>query len=166
MSTLLERPIKINRIVTTSTAHARAIEDPIRAKVVEMLYKQSLSADQITQRLKKVGFNKALTTIRHHLEVLKVSGMIEITRIDEQRGAVTKYYGTSVRLMSFQPPDDFETKYSKIISKTSAKLEKILQGLDISSDAPKGKKSEEYSQYLMVEIMNRAVTNVLENPKH
>ncbi|MDH3618319.1 MAG: hypothetical protein OEM89_06305 [Nitrosopumilus sp.] len=28
MSTLLENPIKVNRIVTTSIEHARAIEDP------------------------------------------------------------------------------------------------------------------------------------------
>jgi transcriptional regulator, ArsR family len=37
MSTLLEKPIKVNRIVTTSIQHARAIEDPARAKVVELI---------------------------------------------------------------------------------------------------------------------------------
>jgi hypothetical protein len=41
MSTLLEKPIKVNRIVTTSVEHARAIEDPARAKIVEILYHQA-----------------------------------------------------------------------------------------------------------------------------
>ena len=102
MSTLLEKPIKVNRTVTTSIEHARAIEDPARAKVVEILYHQSLSANQITTALKKAGFKKALTTVRHHLEILKVSGLIEIVRIEESRGAITKYYSTSIKLLGFQ----------------------------------------------------------------
>ena len=77
MSTLLEKQITVNRIVTTSVKHARAIEDPARAKVVEILYRQALSADQITSALKKAGYKKALTTVRHHLEILKKSGLID-----------------------------------------------------------------------------------------
>lgn len=163
MSTLLEKPIKVNRIVTTSVEHARAIEDPARAKIVEILYRQALSAEQITSALKKSGFKKALTTIRHHLEILKESGLIEIVKIEESRGAITKFYGTSTKLLDFQTPDDFDSKYSKLIDTTSTKIEKILKGLTPKTEKSKGKKSEEYSQYLVMEIMNRAMTNVLEN---
>lgn len=163
MSTLLEKPIKVNRIVTTSIEHARAIEDPARAKIVEILYHQALSADQITNALKKSGFKKALTTIRHHLEILKESGLIEIVKIEESRGAITKFYSTSTKLLDFETPEDFELKYSKLIENTSSKIEKILKGLTPKTGKTKGKKSEEYSQYLVMEIMNRAMTNVLEN---
>ena len=163
MSTLLEKQIKVNRIVTTSIEHARAIEDPARAKIVEILYHQALSADQITTALKKSGFKKALTTIRHHLEILKESGLIEIVKIEESRGAITKFYSTSTKLLGFETPDDFDSKYSKLIDNTSTKIEKILKGLTPKTAKSKGKKSEEYSQYLVMEIMNRAMTNVLEN---
>jgi len=163
MSTLLEKQIKVNRIVTTSIEHARAIEDPLRAKIVGLLYHQSLSADQICTALKKTGHKKALTTIRHHLEILKESRLIEIARIEESRGAIKKYYGTSTRLLGFQTPEDFDSKYSKIIDNTSYKIEKILKGMTPKTGKSKGKKSKEYSQYLLVEIMNRAMTNVLEN---
>ncbi len=163
MSTLLEKQIKVNRIVTTSIEHARAIEDPARAKVMEMLYRQSLSADQICSALKKTGYKKALTTVRHHLDILKVSGLIEIVKIEESRGAITKYYSTSTKLLDFETPKDFDLKYSKIIDNTSSKIEKILKGISPKTKS-KGKKSEGYSQYLVLEIMNRAMTNVLENP--
>lgn len=163
MSTLLEKPIKVNRIVTTSIEHARAIEDPARAKIVELLYHQTLSADQITTALKKSGFKKALTTIRHHLEILKESGLIEIVKIEEYRGAIRKFYSTSTKLLDFEIPEDFESKYSKLIDNTSTKIEKILKGLAPKTGKTKGKKSEEYSQYLVMEIMNRAMTNVLED---
>ena len=161
MSTLLEKQITVNRIVTTSIKHARAIEDPARAKVVEILYRQALSADQITSALKKAGYKKALTTVRHHLEILKNSGLIEIVKIEESRGAIKKYYGTSTKLLDFQTPEDFDSTYSKIITNTSTKIEKILKGLTPKTKS-KGKKSQEYSQYLVMEIMNRAMTNVLE----
>ena len=115
MSTLLEKEIKVNRIVTTSTDDARAIEDPARAKIVEILYRQTMSADQISTALKKHGFKKALTTVRHHLEILKNSGLIEIARIEESRGAITKFYSTSTKLLDFQTPENFDSTYSKII---------------------------------------------------
>ncbi len=165
MSTLLEKQITVNRIVTTSIKHARAIEDPARAKIVEILYRQAFSADQITNALKKEGYKKALTTVRHHLGILKTSGLIEIVKIEESRGAIKKYYGTSTKLLGFQTPEDFDSKYSKIIDNTSAKIEKVLKDLAPKTTKLKGKKSKEYSQYLVVEIMNRAMTNVLENSK-
>ncbi len=163
MSTLLEKQIKVNRIVTTSIEHARAIEDPARAKIVEILYHQALSADQICNALKKTGYKKALTTVRHHLDILKESGLIEIARIEESRGAITKFYSTSTKLLDFQTPEDFDSKYSKVIDNTSTKIEKILKGLTPKTTKSKSKKSAEYSQYLVMEIMNRAMTNVLEN---
>jgi len=162
MSTLLEKQIRVNRIVTTSIQHARAIEDPARAKVMEILYRQALSADQITSALKKAGYKKALTTVRHHMEILKNSGLIEIVKIEESRGAIKKYYGTSTKLLDFQTPEDFDSEYSKIINDTSTKIEKILKGLTPRTTKSKGKKSKEYSQYLVMEIMNRAMTNILE----
>jgi len=165
MSTLLEKKIKVNRIVTTSIQHARAIEDPARAKIVEMLYHQALSAIQITSALKKAGYKKALTTVRHHLEILKNSGLIEIVKIEESRGAIKKYYGTSIKLLDFKAPEDFDSKYSKIIDITSNKIEKIVKGLTPKTIKSKSRKSKEYSQYLVMEIMNRATTNVLENSK-
>jgi DNA-binding transcriptional ArsR family regulator len=167
MSTLLEKPIKVNRIVTTSIEHARAIEDPARAKIMEILYKNSLSAEQISNELKKTGYKKALTTVRHHLEILKDSGLVQIVKIEESRGAITKFYSTATKLLGYEAPEDFDSKYSKIIDSTSVKIEKILKGLvPKTTKAKKGKNSDptDYSQYLVMEIMNRAMTSVLENP--
>jgi len=130
-----------------------------------MLYHQALSAIEITSALKKVGYKKALTTVRHHLEILKNSGLIEIVKIEESRGAIKKYYGTSIKLLDFKAPEDFDSKYSKIIDITSNKIEKIVKGLTPKTIKSKSRKSKEYSQYLVMEIMNRATTNVLENSK-
>jgi len=167
MSTLLEKEIKVNRILTTSVKHARAIEDPARSKIIEILYHRALSADQISNELKKTGYKKALTTVRHHLDILKESGLIEIAKIEESRGSITKFYSTSTKLLGYAAPDDFDSKYSKVIDSTSVKIEKILRNLTpktTKAKKTKGKNSEGYSQYLVMEIMNRAMTNIMENP--
>ncbi len=169
MSTLLEKPIRINRTVTTNSDIARAIDDTARVRILKILYHKKLNAEQILNELKKTGYNKALTTIRHHLDILKNSGLIEIVRIQESRGAITKYYGTSTKLLEFQIPKDFDSKYSKVIQTTSNKIEKIMK--TISQKTPSKIKSqkltdqENYNQYLLMEIVNRAMTNVLENSK-
>ena len=169
MSTLLEKPIKVNRILTTTGKHAKAIEDPARVKILKILYNRQLSAEQILSELKKIGYDKALTTIRHHLDVLKTCGLIEIVKIQETRGAVTKFYGTSTKLLEYEIPQDFDSRYSKIIQTTSDKMTKLVKTLS-QKTMPKSKTKkiddpEEYQQYILIEILNRALTNVLENSK-
>ena len=61
-------------------------------------------------------------------------------RIQESRGAITKYYGTSTKLLEFQIPKDFDSKYSKVIQTTSDKIEKIMK--TISQKTPSKIKSQ------------------------
>jgi len=167
MSTLLEKPIRVNRIVTSSALQAKAIEDSTRSKILKILYNKQLSAEQILQELKKTGYKKALTTIRHHLDILKISGLIQLVKIQESRGAITKFYGTSTKLLEFDTPDDFDSKYADLIKTTSGKIEKIVNNISQKTNS-KNKKSnynENYNQYLLLEIVNRALTDVLENTK-
>jgi len=169
MSTLVEKKIQVNRILTMNPNQARAINEPVRARIIKILYKKSLSAEQITKELRKTGYKKALTTIRHHLEILKETGLIEIVKIEETRGAITKFYSTTTKLLGFEIPDDFDAKYLTVIKNTSTKMEKLLKSIGPKTKSKtKNKKTsdpEGYSQYLLVEIVNRAMTNVLENPK-
>ena len=163
MSTLLEKQISVNRILVTNIDHAKAIDDPARAKIVQMLYNKNLNAEQITSQLKKVGHKKALTTTRHHLDILKESGLIEIVKIEERRGAITKFYGTSTKLLDYETPKDFDQKYSSLIKSTSSKLQKIVNTMSKKTGkTTKSNTKREFNQYLMMEIVNRAMTNVLE----
>ena len=162
MSVLLEKKISVNNILTVNTICAKAIEDEIRAKILQLLYKKRLNAVQITKRLKKLGYKKALTTIRHHIEILKDAGLIEVIKIEESRGGITKYYGTSTKLIAFTIPLDFEKKYSSIIQLTSSKLEKVLNLVLKKTLKYRKSNQAEYNDYLVMEIFNRAMTNLLE----
>jgi len=51
VSVLLEKKIKVNNILTVDTICAKAIEDEIRTKILQLLYKKRLNAVQITNRI-------------------------------------------------------------------------------------------------------------------
>ena len=158
----MEKEVTIDRIMSANYDVFKALDDPIRGKIVQLLNKKQLNVEQITRRLKKFGYKKAVTTIRHHIEILKNSGLIEIVRIEESRGAITKYYGSSTKLLDFTLPLDFDENYSKLISKTSLKLGKVIG--PILKNFSKTRKIQQinYNNYIIMEIINRAVTNLLE----
>ena len=162
MSILMEKEVTIDRIMSANYDIFKALDDPIRGKIVQLLNKKQLNLEQITRRLKKFGYKKAVTTIRHHIEILKDSGLIEIVRIEESRGAITKYYGSSTKLLDFTLPLDFDENYSKLISKTSLKLGKVIS--PILKNFSKTRKIQQinYNNFIIMEIINRAMTNLLE----
>ena len=171
MSTLLQKEIKINRIVTTNVEQAKALDDPARIKILQILYHKQFSTEQIVEELHKTGYNKATTTIRHHLDVLKRAGLVEIVKMEEIRGAVMKFYGTSIKLLGYDIPPNFDSDYSKTITDASTAMQKMIKNI-IQNNISKAKKKnidkrtnaeQSYDQYLLIEIVNRALTKVLEN---
>ena len=162
MAILMEKEIGTDMIITANYEMFRALDDPIRGKIVELLNKKQLNVEQITRRLKKFGYKKAVTTIRHHIEILKDSELIEITKIEESQGAITKYYGSSTKILDFSLPPDFDENYSKIISKTSLKLEKTIGSILKNFSKTRKMQQINYNKYIVMEIMNRSITNVLE----
>jgi len=162
MSVLMEKKIKVNNILTINSVYANAIDDDARAKILQVLYKKQLSAEQIANHLKKSGHKKALTTVRHHIEILKNSGLIEIVKIKESRGGITKYYGTSTKLLAFFTPTDFDKKYSSIIKLVLPRLEKTLNLILKKTTKLRNSNQAAYSDYIIMEILNRAMTDLLE----
>ena len=162
MAILMEKEISIDRTITANNDVSRALAGPTRGKIVELLNKKQLNVEQIRRRLKKLGYKKSVTTIRHHIEILKDSGLIEITKIEESQGAITKYYGSSTKLLDFMLPSDFDENYSKTISKTTLKLDKVIG--PILKNFTKTRKMQQinYNKYIIMEIMNRSITNLLE----
>ena len=161
MVILMQKEISIDKMITANNDVSSALAGPTRGKIVELLNKKQLNVEQIRRRLKKLGYKKSVTTIRHHVEILKDSGLIEITKIEESQGAITKYYGSSTKLLDFTLPVDFDKNYSKLISKTSLKLGKIVN--PISKNFSKTRKIQQinYNNFIIMEIVNRAMTNLL-----
>ena len=83
-------------------------------------------------------------------------------KIEESRGGITKYYGTSTKLLAFTKSTDFEKKYSSVIQLATSKLEKTLNLVLKKTTKPRKLNQAEYNDYIVMEIFNRAMTNLLE----
>lgn len=170
MSTLLQKNLKVNRIITTNIEQAKALDDPARIKIIQILYHKQLSVEQIAVELSKAGYKKATTTIRHHLDILKKAKLIEIVKMEEVRGAVMKFYGTSVRLVGSSIEPNFDANYHKTITNASLKVEKILKNIATETNS-KIKRNDldghnsrnDINESFLMEIVNRAMTNIFEN---
>ena len=170
MSTLLQKELKISKILSTNADQAKALDDTARIKILQILYHKQFATEQIVEELNKIGYKKATTTIRHHLDVLKNAGLIEIVKMEEVRGAVMKYYGTSVRVMGTKLPANFETEFSKTIADTSVRLEKVIKNIAENAGSKIKKKNSKnataesnYEEHVVMEIVNRAMAKVFEN---
>ena len=63
-----------------------ALNDPVRIKILEILSHKQMTTEEIAKILRRSGHKKATTTIRHHLDILKSAGLIEVSKMVEARG--------------------------------------------------------------------------------
>jgi DNA-binding transcriptional ArsR family regulator len=132
-----------------------------------------MTAEEIAKVLGRSGFKKATTTIRHHLDTLKSAGLIEVTKMVEVRGAVMKYYMSTVRAFSYDVPDIEELP--KLINDTSSKLLRVLKSVleDKKFVTTFGGKDvcrlcecDHYKEYVALEILNAALARTLEKKEY
>lgn len=163
MAVLVRRRMDVRRTMLVSRAEAKALEDPARAKIVDILCGRTLTATQIADKLSRRGDKRALTTVRHHIDVLRTAGLVDVAKIEETRGGVTKHYGTSVRLLLHELPKDFAAKNSAAIGQATKSLAELMQNLDQKASAAPEKKADPAMRYYVVaEILNHAMTAVAE----
>jgi DNA-binding transcriptional ArsR family regulator len=171
--TFFENEVKMKGVTTLGYQSARALNDPVRIKILEILSHKQMTTEEIAKILRRSGHKKATTTIRHHLDTLKSAGLIEITKMVEVRGAVRKYYMSTLRAFSYNVPD--LEKHSKLIEDISSRLLKVLRnvhedgkfitemsGKDICSLC----KGDHYKEYVAIEVLNNALARTLESKEY
>jgi DNA-binding transcriptional ArsR family regulator len=160
--TLLQKDVKIKRVTTLNHVAAQGLGDPARIKIMEVLAQKPMAADEIAKALGSSGFKKATTTIRHHLDTLKEAGLIEVAKMVEVRGAVMKYYSPTLKVYTCEPPADLDSKAGKLVDDTSAKLVKILSGIQADKRFAALDKDGKCKEFLALEIVNAALAKATE----
>lgn len=171
--TLFQKEVRIRRVTTIGYSAAQALKDPVRIRILEILSHKQMSVDEIAKALGSLGFKKATTTIRHHLNTLKGAGLIEATRMVEVRGAVMKYYAPTIRAFSYDAPD--LEKHTKLVDDTGTKLLKVMNsiiedkkfaaafaGKDVCGQC----KNDHYKEYVALEILNAAIAKAMERKEY
>jgi DNA-binding transcriptional ArsR family regulator len=164
--TLLQKEVKVRRITTLSHQAAQGLGDPARLRILEVLAHKPMTAEEISKALASSGMKKATTTIRHHLDTLKRTGLVETSKMVEVRGAVMKYYSATVRAYSCSAPADLDAKAAKTINDASVRIAKVLSSVyGDKRFAALVEKEGKCKEFLAAEIMNAALARALETTR-
>jgi len=164
MATLLDRPTEVTRTIAIDPARAAAVADPVRSHALALLCGRALTAEQVADGLARRGRRRALTTVRHHIEVLRAAGLVDVVRVTESRGGVTKHYGTPVRMLPQAVPADFGERHAAAIGEAASAIAAIVERAGASVLPEEGKKRVDpaYRRRAVAEIVNRAMTVAME----
>jgi len=164
---LLKSDVPIREVVTTDPEKAKALENDVRAKIIDMLADEEMTIEGIHEELQRRGEDKAETTVRHHVNVLKDAGMVEIARLEEAGGGTRKYYKSNTRMFSYdlpgQRPDT--QRGAGTHNRGAANTTRVpyeTHGDDIELVAEEMKPCEycgtqHYEEFIIRELLNRAL---------
>ncbi len=164
---LFQKEIRIRKVSTLDSASAQGLADPTRIRMLDMLGRKPMTAEEIAKALDGSGHKKATTTVRHHLEMLKQAGLVETARMVEVRGAVMKYYSATIKVYDCEASKDLEKKTDKLIDDVGNKLLKILKGIHGDKRfAPLVGKNDKCTAFLAAEILNSALARAVESKEY
>ncbi|MFB6217898.1 MAG: winged helix-turn-helix domain-containing protein [Halobacteriaceae archaeon] len=168
---LLDAEVPIREIVTTDPETAKALENDARAKILDMLAEAELTVEGIQEELERRGEKKAETTVRHHVNVLKDAGMVEISRLEEAGGGTRKYYRSNTRVFSYDLPEDAEEALGPARETATGELSRLVETLykdhgdEIESVARAMQPCEycdrqHYEEFVVRELLDRALVDL------
>ncbi|MFB6156378.1 MAG: winged helix-turn-helix domain-containing protein [Haloferacaceae archaeon] len=170
---LLESDVLIRDVVTTDPESAKALENDVRAKILDMLADEEMTIEEIRAELRRRGEEKAETTVRHHVDVLKDAGMVEISRLEEAGGGTLKHYRSNTRVYSYDLPEDAEGTLAAATETATGDLESLVatlyaeHGDEIGTVAGEMKPCEycegqRYEEFVLRELLDRAFIELSE----
>src|SRR5712691_13510719 len=96
--TMPELPV---RLVINTVQQFKAINDPIRSRILGIIQNQPATAKQIADRL-----GATPGAIGHHLHVLEEAGLAQIVARRLVRGIVANYYTRTARIFKYNLPEE------------------------------------------------------------
>lgn len=171
---LFTADVSIENVITTDPQKAKALENDVRAKILDMLADEEMTIEEMHDELERRGEEKAETTVRHHVNVLKDAGMVELARLEEAGGGTLKYYRSNTRVFSYDLPEDAEATLAGASESTRDQLRAFVETLfaehgdEIRAVAEEMKPCEycstqHYEEYILRELLNRALTALSED---
>jgi DNA-binding transcriptional ArsR family regulator len=87
-------------LLVSDSAQLRAMADPFRVQLVQLLRDRARSTQEISAEL-----TVPKGTVGHHLKVLEAAGLIRVVRTRKVRAVTEKFYGRTARLFLYQTED-------------------------------------------------------------
>jgi DNA-binding transcriptional ArsR family regulator len=83
----------VDQIVVTAPAQLRAMADPLRATILDLLLERAATVAELAAAVKRPR-----STVAHHVNVLVDAGMLRVVRTRRVRAIDERYYGRTARV--------------------------------------------------------------------
>jgi DNA-binding transcriptional ArsR family regulator len=108
-----------DRLVVTAPAQLRALADPLRATILDLLLERAATVAELA-----AAVDRPKSTIAHHVNVLVDAGMLRVVRTRRVRAIDERYYGRTARTFFVgvvnRPGEDETTVHANALSVAAA----------------------------------------------
>src|ERR671911_1131271 len=87
-----------DRIVVTAPEQLRAMADPLRATILDLLLERAATVAELA-----AAAQRPKSTVAHHVNVLVEAGMLRVVRTRRVRAIDERYYGRTARVFFVGP---------------------------------------------------------------
>jgi DNA-binding transcriptional ArsR family regulator len=109
----------VDRIVVTAPAQLRAVADPLRATILELLLERAATVAELA-----AAVTRPKSTVAHHVNVLVEAGLLRVVRTRRVRAIDERFYGRTARTFMVgvvnRPGDDQTTVHANALSVAAA----------------------------------------------
>jgi DNA-binding transcriptional ArsR family regulator len=144
-----------------------AIDEPMRAMILDSLADEALTAADVHERLAERGIDRTENTVRHHINELRDAGLVDVVRFEEGRGGTTKYYGANTIVLSYSLPDSADAAVAEMVEAVQPQIADALATLteDFADDIEgvvadmqpcEHCRTQKYETYVLLTVLRRA----------
>lgn len=154
-------------IAVRDTRVSDAIDEPMRAMVLDILADETLTASEVHERLADRGIDRTENTVRHHINELRDAKLVDVVRFEEGRGGTTKYYGANTTVLSYSLPESAESAIEDMIDAVQPQVAAALATLtdeyaDVIDEMTTEMqpcehcRNQKYETYVLLTVLRRA----------
>jgi len=154
-------------IAVRDTRVSDAIDEPMRAMILDILGEAALTAGEVHERLEERGIDRTENTVRHHINELRDAGLVDVVRFEEGRGGTTKYYGANTIVLSYSLPESADPDLEEMVDAIQPQVSDAFATLrgefdgeidDIVTDMQPCEhcRNQKYETYVLLTVLRRA----------
>jgi DNA-binding transcriptional ArsR family regulator len=164
-------------IAVRDTQVSDAIDEPMRAMILDILADKSVTASEVHEQLADRGIDRTENTVRHHINELRDAGLVDIVRFEEGRGGTKKYYGANTTVLSYSLPDSADPAIDEMIDAIQPQIGAALATLtdeydDVIDDITAEMKpcehcqTQKYETYVLLTVLRRAFVQAYQDGEY
>lgn len=159
--------VTVDDVAVRDTNVSNAVDEPIRAMILDMLAEAELSVAELDEELAARGYDRTRNTVRHHVNELRDAGLVEVARLEERSGGTTKYYRANTIVLSYAVPESRRADVERMADSVAPDVADLVADLEgeygetidriVDEMAPcEHCRNQKYETYLLLTIFRRA----------